>query len=128
MKLDTFKENIIPLLHSDEELAFVLEPKRKFTITFFAKIRYHSVDPITTLIPSLLLFSTLLFLYIGIYFYAFISSLLFFSTDFVKHFRKLNTKYAITNKRIFFKLWWWGKNRLSYINLNRIRKMDYEKT
>ena len=43
-----------------------------------------------------------------------------FLPDFIKHKRKLNTKYAFTENRIFFKLWWWGKESIHFINYENI--------
>jgi len=46
--------------------------------------------------------------------------------EWVKRIRKKNTKYAITNQRLFFQLWWWWKYKLVSIPLDHIKKISIE--
>ncbi len=46
--------------------------------------------------------------------------------DIVKNIRRKNTRYAFTKNRLFFKLWWWGKESVHYIDLADIGKISYQ--
>jgi len=135
MKLSDFKVKFEKELQPNEKILWIGEPRPRFNISL-----WNSISPGLTGAdmsvngpmpqgnaagPMISLLVVILF-YLGYWLagFAMLAFLLF--PDFVKHYRKRYTKYAITNKRIYFQLWWWGYSSTGSIDLTQIHKIHYE--
>jgi hypothetical protein len=49
-----------------------------------------------------------------------------FTPDVLQYLRMKNTRYAFSQKRVFFQLWRWGKKRIHTIDFNEIDKITYQ--
>jgi hypothetical protein len=57
---------------------------------------------------------------------AFLTLFIALVPDIIKNYRKRQTAYAVTNKRVFFQLWSWGWSKLHVLPLQDIKLIRYE--
>jgi len=131
---NTFFTEIEKTFSTDESLKWEGNPNPKFSFTLL-ELGGH-FDAITGL-TSILGFMLVPVIFGTYYFYkaenwlglilTLIFGLIFLSIpDLLKHKRKQNTKYAFTNKRVYFQLWRWGKISIHSIDLKAIAQINIE--
>lgn len=136
--LDThFGNSIQEYLKEGETLVWEGQPNPIFRMALLEVEGYHDVNTGHVNIPGYVMGAMLFFSFIFYHDKEWISLGITFIIglpiiilpDILMHARKKNTKYAISQHRIFFQLWRWGKKSVHIINfseINRITYVDYE--
>ena len=135
MKLPTpFTNRIQNQLTKDEVIIWQGEPKPKFSFTLLELGGHYDAMTGLTSIFGFVLAGIIFF---GYRFYTtekwllliltlIIGGLILIIPDVIKHKRKQNTKYVVTNRRVFFRLWNFGKVTIHSIELQHIAKITME--
>lgn len=131
MKLKTFEKKLSENLLENETILWIGEPKPTFTISLWnginASFSVEYPTPINSgsnMFGGLLLLLTILTFLSGAWLVGFILLFILLFPDLIRLLRRRYTKYAITNKRFVFQLWWWGFSSFNSIPLKRIIKLQ----
>lgn len=131
---ENFTLSVQELLNKGEEIIWEAEPINKRNFAFLEV--GGGYDPIHTFYSPLGSVLGFGFLF-GFYFYAkeswigmvmtlIITLAILIIPEVIKSKRRNNTKYFLTDRRVFFKLWNWGKGQIEFLNYEDIGQINLE--
>jgi hypothetical protein len=131
---NAFLDEIQKTFSTDETLKWSGNPNPKFSFTLLEfGGHFDALTGLTSILGFMLggiLFGSYTFYkaenWVGLVLTLIIGLISLFIPDILKHKRKQNTKYAFTNKRVYFQLWRWGKTNLHSIDLKDITQITVE--
>jgi hypothetical protein len=129
-----FNRQIKLSLEENETIIWKGCPKPEFRITLLELGTYFDVATGATSILTILVFGMLFGVYkfytagnlVGIALTLIVGLSITLAPDLLKNKRKRNTKYAFSNRRVYFQLWRWGKTSFHSIELSDVAKITYQ--
>ena len=131
---DEFNRELQNLLMENERVIWKGKPKLKLSITVLELGFYYDVATGAAGVFGIFLFVIFLVTYlfhmagnmIGVFLTILIGFILIILPDVIKRERKIHTKYAFSENRVFFRLWRWGKTTYHVIDLLDVGKITYQ--
>lgn len=118
----------------DKDLLWEGHPKPEFRITLLELGTYFDVLTGATSVFAFIVFGMLFGVYkfytannlLGIVMTLLVGLLIILSPDLLKNKRKRNTRYAFSNRKVYFQLWRWGKITFHSIDLSEVARISYQ--
>jgi len=129
-----FSHEVQKYLQENEEVEWEGQPKPKFSISLLEMGGHHDVltGPTSILgfiVGGMLVAGYLFYLnnnWIALAATIIVGIIIIVFPDIIKNERKKNTQYVVTNNRVFFQLWRWGKKSMHVIDLADVGQITYE--
>ena len=134
MKSGKKKREALEVYLQNETIKWKGEPKPKFSITFLELGGHYDAmsgpTSIFGLVLGMTIVASMVFYnqsnWLAVILTILIGISILIIPEYLKNQRKKNTKYALTENKVFFQLWRWGKISIHSIDIKEIQKVFFQ--